>query len=697
MALIDDLLNHVTNSALREELTRAIADLRKLRQFGLVFEAHIPETVGLPDLPLVPGGLVRLRTEPDDDSLYRLVSVNTTKATIAKLVDGEKRSVPKKELRTVKRFGDPIYPALESVGVVRSGSVDRPHHAIISGENFHALQLLIYLYERQVDCIYIDPPYNSGARDWKYNNRYVDENDDWRHSKWLSFMQKRLALAKRLLKPDGVLVVMIDKNEHHHLGVLLEQEFKEYDTTSVCIVHNSTGVQGDNFSYTNEFAIFVTPRNEKVITRVPLTEDSVKVTGTLAFPGGLIGEEIALQLKSNGMTGAGHVSRHGKFSIGLAANKDVAFRDWGPQDSKREDAANCFYPIFVKDDRVIGFGEDRTSDSTFHPPHHTERADGTIEVWPIDTNGIERKWRYARQSVEAIRDNLKVKWSKQIPQIIRSRTSEPHKTVWYGPRYDAKYYGTQLVKKLTGSEFPFPKSVLAVRDTLYACVADKPNALILDFFAGSGTTFHATCMLNEELGGARRCILVTNNEVGEKQAKALRKEGIYPGDRAYEAQGIFEDVTVPRCKAVVLGRNRDNVLLEGDLDDRPLKKPYAENVEFFRIRYLDADQVDLGTQYEAILPALWLSAGGIGEREHQVKGSYSLPVGSTYAVLLDERHFRQFKKAIKERPELRRVWLVTDSEEAFIEMRSALPRKLNVSMLYRDYLRTFRINTMLTS
>src|SRR6185295_18547061 len=109
---------------------------------------------------------------------------------------------------------------------IRRGPKDRPYHAVLDGENFHALQLFVYLYEGQVDCIYIDPPYNTGARNWKYNNRYVDSNDQYRHSKWLAMMKKRLWLARRLLKPNtGVLIVTIDEHEVHHLGMLLERVF----------------------------------------------------------------------------------------------------------------------------------------------------------------------------------------------------------------------------------------------------------------------------------------------------------------------------------------------------------------------------------------------------------------------------------------------------------------------------------------
>jgi len=238
-------------------------------------------------------------------------------------------------------------------------------------------------------------------------------------------------------------------------------------------------------------------------------------------------------------------------------------------------------------------------------------------------------------------------------------------------------------------------SVYAVRDCLAPVVRERPNALIVDFFAGSGTTFHATCLLNAEDGGERRSILVTNNEVSEKTAKELNNNGYHRGDSEFEAQGIFEQVARPRCEGVVTGRRPNGTIIPGKhLNGRPFEEGFPENVEFYRLDYLDPDEVDLGLQFEAILPALWLAAGGVGDREKPGDGQdYSMPEGSTYGVLFKESRFRRFKEALEERPEVTHVWLVTDSEEAYAEMRSALPGWLSASMLYRDYLRNFRINT----
>lgn len=196
MARIDDLVAQITEKALRQKLEAALADMKRRQRFGLVFEEHIPETSTLFGLPVSVGSTVQRRNSLEPAQLYIVKGVTRTgRATIEPEAGGETESVSSADLLLVKRFGDPIFPALTSVGSIRRGPNDQPHHAVIEGENFHALQLLIYLYEGQVDCIYIDPPYNTGARDWKYNNHYVDKKDAWRHSKWLSMMEKRLRLA----------------------------------------------------------------------------------------------------------------------------------------------------------------------------------------------------------------------------------------------------------------------------------------------------------------------------------------------------------------------------------------------------------------------------------------------------------------------------------------------------------------------
>ena len=170
-----------------------------------------------------------------------------------------------------------------------------------------------------------------------------------------------------------------------------------------------------------------------------------------------------------------------------------------------------------------------------------------------------------------------------------------------------------------------------------------------------------------------------------------------PGDPDWESLGIFEHVTRPRLTAAVSGRTPDGGPVKGEYkftDPSPMADGFVENVEFFRIDYLDPDDVDLGTQFDAIAPSLWLAAGGVGRWDVGVsERPFSIPDGSNYGVLFKESGFRRFREELAHRPDVSHVWIVTDSEEAYAEMCSGLPRTLRVSMLYRDYLQNFLINT----
>ena len=339
----------------------------------------------------------------------------------------------------------------------------KPINILIEGDNYHALSVLNFTHQGEIDVIYIDPPYNTGARDWKYNNDYVDETDGFRHSKWLSFMSKRLILAKNLLKDTGVLICTIDENEHATLGLLLAEIFTDNEIVCITIVHNPGGIQGKNFSYCHEYAYFVYPKGGTYISNI----------------------------KRNDIA-------------------PTPLRDWGKENSKREGAKNCFYPIIVKNNVVVGFGE--VSEEKFHPKGaNIDKKNGVIEIYPIDKNGVERKWRFSRQSIEGIEDELICQNIKGELVILRDKRDYRWKTVWTDPKYNANVYGTQLVNKLIGKTFPFPKSLYAVEDCIRACVHPK-DGIILDFFAGSGTTGHAVLLLNKEDGGQRRFILCTNNE-----------------------------------------------------------------------------------------------------------------------------------------------------------------------------------------
>jgi adenine-specific DNA-methyltransferase len=364
-----------------------------------------------------------------------------------------------------------------------------------------------------VDVIYIDPPYNTGAKDWKYNNNFVDEKDPYRHSKWLSMMSIRLKLAKNLLSHRGVLVCTIDENEHATLGLLLRELFPDYEIVCVTIIHNPGGIQGKNFSYTHEYAYFVHPAKGTYISTI--RRDDVPPT---------------------------------------------PLRDWGKETSKREAAKNCFYPIYVKDMKIIGFGDICPND--FHPKKSNKvRKNGIIEVYPLDGNDIERKWRFSRKTIEGIADELICREVKGEHMIFREKKDYRWKTVWTDTIYNANVFGTKLLNNILKTDFPFPKSLYAVMDCIRAIIHDKDNSVILDFFAGSGTTGHAVLELNREDGGCRQFILVTNNE-----------------------NNIATDVCHPRLKKVLKG-------YAGLLDGKKYPKSRG-NLKYYRTSFVPSEPSD---------------------------------------------------------------------------------------------------------
>lgn len=269
MAAIHDLIEQISDPRLRERMAAEWANAAKNKKFGLVFEDHLPELLPLHGAKPHKGDLVCRRQGALKD-VWQVKSLQAGVATCVKpsndahpsettRAEAETVQFLMEELLVVREFGEPIFPALVPVDAVANGPADAPWHTLIEADNYHALQLLDYLYAGQVDCIYIDPPYNTGARDWKYNNDYVDGNDGWRHSKWLAFMERRLLIAKRLLNPAAsILIVTIDEKEVLHLGILLEQVFPGCKVQKTTIVINPKGTARYNeFSRVEEYAFFV--------------------------------------------------------------------------------------------------------------------------------------------------------------------------------------------------------------------------------------------------------------------------------------------------------------------------------------------------------------------------------------------------------------------------------------------------------
>ena len=654
MAKVEDLISEIADVRLRGEIAREVVALKKQKKFGLVFEEHIPETVQLPSLP-IKAGLRVIKRHGSNKEVFLVANILPAGKARIRHENGNaaEEIIKVKDLIVIKRFGEPIYPTLTFLSRLTLVK-DKPYHTIINAENFHALQLLFYCYAGQIDVIYIDPPYNTGARDWKYNNDYVDTNDHWRHSKWLSMMKKRLLQAKNLLKPSGVMLVAIDDHEAHHIRILLDEIMSpENFIASLCVEVNPAGqnIRENSPAISHDYCLIYAKSIDKV-------------------------EFIPRSLTDDELQSFTEEDEHGFFLW------DNLRRRGG--NSTPKDRPGQWYPLYVKA---------KTKQVSL------QRFSGAKEIWPIDPKGIKRIWRVSPSGFEreyAAGDISVIKKAGRLEIVKKSREPEGRKpkTLWKESRHSNTSYGTRLLFEILGAHvFTYPKSLYLVQDCLRYWA--RPDSIILDFFAGSGTTYHATALLNAEDGGNRRCILVTNNEVNDKVAKQLYEKRIYPGEPNFEKHGICESATWPRCKYVTQGCRDDKSPLPGKyLNNRGLKDGFKENLEYFRLDFLDHHEVAYGEKLDAILPIIWLMAGAKGKRETaRGFGKWFIPINSPYAVLIKEEAFVDFKKTLAERSDIRLVFLVTDSEDAFREMSADLPGRLQTKMLYKSYLDNFRINT----
>ena len=720
MATIHELIEKIDNPELRERIAAEVDKLTKQKKFGLVFEEHLPECTPLYDIPVRKGAKVALKTGKVSD-YYTVLKIQDGKALCLNQDRSETAEFPLNELVCVAEFGEPIYPYLQPLDFVCNAPDSDLWHTLIEADNYHALQLLEYLYAGKVDCIYIDPPYNTGARDWKYNNDYVDNGDQYRHSKWLSMMQKRLKLAKKLLNPrDSVLIVTIDEKEYLHLGCLLEEMFPEANIDMVTDVINAKGKQRIGKLTKVEEYIFIVQVGKAAVLKE--NDDSVQ-----------IGDELDWRTMRRGnMTASRHY--HGAHSC-------------GPRQ---------FFPVYVSNDGVVtGIGDPVGEDvdiSNYPAP------EGSIAVFPIRDDGIEVNWGISDITAKELLKDGYIHVGKYCPdkpqKWILSRLTEGrvndiksgraevigHRhdgsviaiykdnkkrypvSVWNKESHNAETQGSSLLSSIfSNGRFPYPKSLYAVFDCLKLFIANNPQALIVDFFAGSGTTLHAVNLLNAEDGGHRRCIMVTNNEVSEAEAKKMAEAGLKPGDKEWEKYGIARYVTWPRTACTITGVNVNNKSLNGyygaeieryipdesnpklykkkrvpaypELSNMRMSDGFKANAVFFKLGFLDKNAVAVGRQFKELLSTLWMKAGAHGPCpviEDGVPNMLILPE-NRMAILNDENCFGDFAEQLAEHPEIDVVFLVTDYEAGFAAMTAALPGK-QTYQLYRDYLDNFRIN-----
>ncbi|PPF59336.1 site-specific DNA-methyltransferase [Clavibacter michiganensis] len=705
MSRLSDLIHTVKqlDPQLGSDLEREVTPLQERLPFGLNFEKHQPEAVELPGVSVRVGSKVRVLPQRGSGALAdrRLWVVQdiqrdasgARQATLAlsRSQEIETTEVAVDELVLVAEFRDSIYPGLRSTGAVERGG-DKPFHTVINGENFHVLEALTYTHRGNVDAIYIDPPYNTGARDWKYNNDYVEEEDLYRHSKWLAFMERRLRLAGQLLNPDGsVLIVTIDEKEYLRLGLLLEQIFPDRKIQMISSVINPRGiVRGNEFSRTNEFVFFAWNGNAAV-----LPEGLEETAGT----------PVAWEtMRRRSIAGA-----RGRKGPGAC----------GP---------NQFFPIYVHDEtgQIIGRGNPLPLYAAVSDQRAPEgctavfptREDGTEMNWSLTDTTFDSRWQagYVRagkytpdkpqkyliqyvlggviEDIAAGRARVTGKRpdGSVIAEYVEQKSRMPL-SQWDIASHNAQQNGTGLLRQLMPDRvFPYAKSLYAVEDALRHFIGGNRNAVVVDFFAGSGTTAHAVMRLNEADRGHRQSILVTNNEVSVNEQERLREQGLRPGDMGWEQHGICEQITKPRIEAAITGRTPEGQPIAGSYRYNrlsPIADGFAENAEFFTLTYESVWQVSQNRAFGAVAPLLWLRAGGRGRRIDSIADGWG--VAEAYGVLEDLDQAGAFIEAVRGQPGFVVAYIITDDERRYQMVCDGLAG-IDTVRLYSSYLQNFQIN-----
>ena len=349
-----------------------------------------------------------------------------------------------------------------------------PNHILIEGDNLHALTALTFTHEGKIDVMYFDPPYNTGNKDFKYNDSFVDKDDSYRHSKWLSFMDKRLRIAKRLLSDKGVIFISIDDNEQAQLKLLCDEIFAEQNFISnVAVINNLKGRSDDKYIATAHESLLIYKKN--------------------SF------ETLGIQVPDRYISEYKLKDRKGLYRLqGLRKRGDSALRT---------DRPNMYYPFYYN------LNLNRLTLERY--------SEDDIEIVPKLSNGLEGRWRWGKETSESRIDELFVTLVKTRDEYDVMQKDYLHKnegelkrikpkSFWEGSEFSSDA-GTKLLKEiLNSSKFNNPKSMDLIKFCLIQSAS--PTSIIFDFFAGSGTTLHATMQLNAEDGGERQCILVTNNE-----------------------------------------------------------------------------------------------------------------------------------------------------------------------------------------
>lgn len=657
--ILDQLISQVGDESLRDRIAREVELLRGSRRFGLVFDRHLPESVRLPGHPIRKGVKVGLRDESAGDAWRVVRFTDPSRSTV--LLDGDGGERTAAELVVIREFGEPIFPGLRSVERLARGPAHAPWHTVINGENFHVLQALRSTHHRKVDLIYIDPPYNTGNEGWIYNDRYVADQDRAKSSKWLSFLERRLLIARDLLKKTGIIVVAIGDDEHHRLRILLDQIFGDQNFISDVVWQ---GGRKNDSRYVSNGAdyMLIYAKNEAALAEREVRWREQK-------PG------LHEVLEAAGRCWAE--------SAGDEIAAESAMRAWFKSQSKDSPVQSLGRYVYFLPDGTLCRDSDLMSPNPRPNLQYDVIHPATGKPAVRHANG----WRWSKETMERLvaEGHVIFRADPNVPPRLKKPLEDAQGQVARSVFDRERTHSGRGLQEVFGDKrFPFPKDHQVLMR--WIGLAAPADAVILDFFGGSGTTTEAVVRLNAEDGGTRQSILVTNNEVGAKQAKALRKGGHHPGDPEWEALGVFEYVTHPRVATVVTGTRPDGTTYSDGL---------PANLEFFDLTYLDPGTVRRGREFEAIAPLLWLEAGAVGERIETVPNE-GWALTPTYGVLFAVDALAPFATAVADAAKAetppRLAFIVTDSPVEYQSAAERLPVGVETVRLYQNYLANYMVN-----
>lgn len=656
-SMFEVYLNEVTDEGLRARLKAEFE--RTTKKFGLVFERHSPEGIRMPQAQVRRGRTV---IREADGTFHKVRAISGDSVTLA----DEHGNVFEEKLSNVtaaRQFGEVVFPGLKTVGSVRTGNPEDPAHVVINGENFHALEMLGYTHPESVDLIYIDPPYNTGNKTWQYNDHYVAEQDNFRHSKWLSFMERRLTLAKKLLKPTGVIIVAIGDEEHHRLRMLMDEIFGDHNFISDVVWQ---GGRKNDSRYISNGAdyMLVYARSEQTMREADIRWREKK-------PGVDMVRAKAAEFWD--LSGGDATVATGEYKKWLKAlPRDVAMPGVTRFDAIEETTGRVFNAD--KDMGWPGGGGPRFD--VLHPT--------TGKPVSVPSGG----WRFttpARMQEEI--DAGRVQFGPDERKIPRGKNYLDEIDSQVGMSFfeqDRTASSKHLSNVFGDKRFPFPKDHNVLMRWIR--LAAPNDAVILDFFGGSGTTAEAVIRLNAEDQGTRQCILVTNNELSAKDDAALRKAGHGPGSSDYEALGVFYHVTKPRIETVVTGVRQDGSAYSDGL---------PANVEFLDLAYLEESRVHAALEYENLAPLFWLKSGAVGSIVQRAEDSpdYEWNEESSMAVLFNAGKAAELAELLTTKPnQVEHVFIITDSPEQGDLAGEAFSDEITVEPIYGSYLDAFQIN-----